>query len=527
MSVVKSFFTVGFWTLVSRIFGFIRDIVMAAQMGTSPLAQAFMVAFKLPNFFRRLFAEGAFNSAFVPMFSGTLGKEGEEAALAFARQILGWMLFILSVFTIVMMLIMPWLMIVLAPGFIDDQAMFDLCITLTRITFPYLMLISLVAFFSGMLNSYGKFWVVAATPVLLNLTLIIMMLGFNDYFPTEAHTLSIGVTLAGLIQLSWVCVSCWKMKIRFLPSIPRLSLEMRLFFRRMGPGLVGAGVTQINLWFDVMVATFISGAVAYLYYADRIVQFPLSTIGTAMAVALLPVMSKHMRADNMEEALRIQARGIEMVYLLCLPASAIMISAALPMVTVLFERGEFNADSSVATAAAIAAFAFGLPAFIFQKLFSTTFFASGDTRTPVKYAMYCVVINIVLNVMFVVPLYFLKLMPHVAIVMATVCSSWVNVYCMRRKLQQLGKYAISARMKSKMRRIAFSALVMAIVTAGASKLLWPWLTPEHGNVTRIAALMAIFAIGLISYIMGLFGFRAIGADDIAFFKRVFKRRMAK
>jgi putative peptidoglycan lipid II flippase len=303
MSLFKSAFTVGSFTLCSRILGYIRDILIAATLGATYTADAFFVAFRLPNFFRTLSAEGAFNAAFVPLFAGKLELEGKKNAFTFASHVLSFMAAILLVLTIVMQIFMPAVMYILAPGFIDQPEKFDLAVHFGRIVFPYLLFISLMSLLSGILNSLGKFAAAAAAPIWLNLCSIFALTVLAKYTTNPAVVLSWAVVTSGLIQLVWVVVIAYKNGIFLHISIPKMDNDVKTLLKRMVPGIIGGGVTQINLWINTVIATTVAGAVSYLYYADRLVQFPLAIIGTAMGTALLPTLSKQIRGKKLEQAI--------------------------------------------------------------------------------------------------------------------------------------------------------------------------------------------------------------------------------
>lgn len=518
MSLTKSFFTVGSLTLVSRVFGFIRDILIAAIMGAGPLTEAFLVAFKLPNFFRRLFAEGAFNAAFVPMFAGMLATEGQEKARLFGEKIFSVLLFSLLIFTLVMQVAMPLVMYVLAPGFADDKEKFDLAVYLTRITFPYLLFVSLVSFLAGVLNCFNKFAAVAASPIILNLCLIPALLFFAEKAETPAHALSYGVALAGVLQFLWLYLSCKKIGITFKIRRPKLSPEIRAFLKRMAPGIIGAGVVQINLWIDIIIGTFIPSAIAYLYYADRINQLPLSIVGTAMGVALLPSLSKQIRENKSEEAMNSQNRALEIVLFLILPATAALIIISHPIISVLFERGKFGAAESLATSYGLIAYAVGLPAFVMVKIFSTSFFSHGDTKTPVKIAIMAMISNVILNVAFIFLFMRIGIMPHIGIALATSISSWLNVGFLCMILVKRGRFGFDKRIKKRFWRILLSVAFMSFTLWFLLNIFSEML--KAGQIEKIISLVAIIIIGGAVYLITA---KITGVFDAKMLKKSLKR----
>ena len=343
MNIVKAAVTVGSFTLVSRVLGFVRDLMIASVLGASAMADSFFVSFKLANLFRRLFAEGAFNAAFVPLFARTLEGEGEDEARRFAREALAIMTTVLLVVVLMALLAMPYLVRVLAPGFAPDGERYGLAVELSRITFPYLMFISLAALFSGILNSIGQFAAAAFAPIILNLVLISALLLANLHPETPAHALAWGVFVAGILQLAWVAVAVRRNGMAIRLQRPRVTPRIKRLFKLMLPGAIGSGVYQVNLVIDMWFASLLPvGAVSYLFYADRLNQLPLGIIGIAIGTALLPMLSRQFRSGQDQAASHTQNRAIEMGLLLTLPAAAALIVLATPIITVLFERDAFH-----------------------------------------------------------------------------------------------------------------------------------------------------------------------------------------
>lgn len=514
MALLRSIATVGGYTLISRFLGFARDILIAATLGAGPIADAFFVAFKLPNFFRRLFAEGAFNAAFVPLFSGRLASEGFAAAQIFATSVLSVMVAFLFVFVTLLQVAMPFLMYGFAPGFTDDPEKFQLAIELTRITFPYLLFISLVSLLGGVLNSLGRFAAAAATPIILNIVLIGALLGATPYLPTAGHALAWGVAAAGAAQFVWLVVACHRAGMVLPLRWPRLTPGVRRVLQLMLPGAVGAGVVQINLLIDIVIASLLpTGAVSYLYYADRVNQLPLGVVGIAIGTALLPLLSRQLREGAAEDARDSMNRGIEVALLLTVPAAVALLVIAEPIIVVLFERGEFSATTATATAHALMAYAVGLPAYVLIKVLGPGFFAREDTVTPVKIAIGCVCVNVILN------LTLIHILAHVGIALATAISAWLNAFLLARILHKRGHHAFDDRLRRRIIRI-----LVASVTMGA--ILWLALAMigsafEASLLTKIGALAAIVLGGL-----GLYAVLAIvtGAVVPAELKRMLSRR---
>jgi putative peptidoglycan lipid II flippase len=466
MSLLKAIGTVGFYTAISRVTGFVRDILTAQVLGAGMVADAFFVAFKFPNLFRRLFGEGAFNAAFVPLFSKELeGEQGREKALQFARQAFAGLALVLALFVGLFELFMPLLMYVFAPGFAENPEKFALAVLLTRITFPYLLLISLVSLLSGILNAFHKFAVAAATPILLNLSLIAALLLLSPLTPTPGHALAIGTALAGLVQLLWVGRACARQGFSFAFLKPSFSPEVRLLLKRILPGTVGAGIYQLNLLVDTMLASLVAeGAVSYLYYADRVNQLPLGIVGAAIGTALLPILSRHLAAGHEVAAQSAQNRSLEFGLLITIPAACGLMALSLPIIQVLFERGAFDSSASVATAKALSAFCLGLPAFVLVKVLTPAFFAREDTSTPVKTASIAMLANIV------IALALMPLLGFVGIALASALSAWLNVGLLYRLVRKNGWFQADARLKFRLPRILISSLVMGAVAYGVATL---------------------------------------------------------
>lgn len=491
MSLVRSASTIGFFTLISRVFGFLRDIFIARFLGASALTDAFFVAFKLPNFMRRLFAEGAFNAAFVPLYAATLTEDGKESAQKMASEAMSVLLLTLIGVTLVMEIFAPQLMVVLAPGFTDDPQKFVLTVTLTRITLPYIIFISLVSLMGGILNSFERFAAVAATPILMNITLILAIVGFRDAFPTPAHALAWGVFASGVVQFVWLWVVCLKLGVMPRLNWPVITPKVKRLLILIGPAALGAGVAQVNLMIDMIIASSIPQGVSYLYYADRIVELPLAVIGIGIGTALLPMLSKQLRAEDKSIARHTQNRALELVLLLSLPAAAALMVIAQPIIATLFEYGAFGAEQTAKTYPALIAFAIGLPAFVLVKVLAPSFFAAHDTKTPFQIAGVCVVLNLVLNLALIGP------MEHVGMALATSIASWVNVACMIVILRKRDLLRFDTQLRQRAPRIFFASAMMAAV------LVLAYFFTHHlfGEPMHIkaAALALLIGLGLAVY----------------------------
>jgi len=496
----RAFATVGGLTLVSRVLGFARDILIAAALGSGPVADAFFVAFRFPNLFRRLFGEGAFNSAFVPLFAKRLESEGMPAARAFAEEALSVLATTIILVSVVAMLAMPWLMVLLAPGFITDPQKYDLAVDLTQITFPYLFCMSLVALLSGALNSMNRYWAAAAAPIILNVVLIsaivsALYLGLGGD-EGAGYILAAAVTAAGVLQLLmlWLAVRDAGLKLsfrrpRYTPGVKRL-VELGI------PGVIAGGITQINIVVGTMIASLQAGAVSYLYYADRLYQLPLGIVGIAIGVVLLPELSKQLRAEDHVRAMDTQNRSLEFALMLTLPAAVALAVAAHPIISVLFERGNFTASDTDASAAALMAFAIGLPSFVLIKVFQPAYFAREDTKTPMRFAG----VNMVVNVIGSLALFFafqeMGFMPHVGIALATSIAGWVNAFLLWGQLARTGEFTFDTRLLRNLPLILFASVAMGAAIHFALPFLTPYLAASQSLLVRVAALGAIVAGGL-------------------------------
>lgn len=501
MNLLRSAATVGGMTAISRVLGFGRDVLIAANLGTGPVADAFFVAFRFPNLFRRLFAEGAFNSAFVPLFAGRLEGDGQAEARQFGNEALSVLFWALLIVSGVAELAMPWLMVVIAPGFIDDPAKYDLAVVLTRIAFPYLAFMSLTALFSGVLNSMGRFAAAAAAPIVLNIVLISTLAGIDRFGLAGSDAAGValvwGVSAAGALQLLMVYIAARRagMALRFIR--PRLTPGVRRLIALGVPGIIAGGITQINIMVGTIIASLQDGAVSYLYYADRVYQLPLGLVGIAIGVVLLPDLTRRLRAAGEGEAgngeagaLYAMNRALEISMLLTVPAAIALIIIPHPVISVLFERGVFTAQDTHASAIALAAFAFGLPAFVLIKVLSPGFFAREDTRTPMLFAGVSVGVNIAVSL----ALFFV--IGHVGIAIATTMAAWINAGLLWWTLRRRGHYALDARLTRRLPLICLASVVMAGALWGAAMFAAPWLAGGLPLLLRAGVLGGLIALGI-------------------------------
>lgn len=507
MALIKSIATVGGYTMLSRILGFVRDIMVAALLGAGPIADAFFIAFKFPNVFRRLFAEGAFNAAFVPLFAQKLEGEGQGPAQDFAARAFSLLFWIVLVLVIAVELAMPWMMQLFAPGFMANPAQFDLAVDLTRITFPYLLFISLVSLLAGVLNSLNRFAAAAATPVLLNLCLIGALLILTPLLPTPAHALAWGVFTAGVVQFLWLLYHCVKARMTVRLGRPRWDQDLKVMGKRIIPGAVGAGIYQINMVVDMVLASLLpTGAISYLFYADRVTQLPLGVVGVAVGTALLPLLSRQLRQGDAAGALNSQNRAIEFSLFLTLPAAGAFLILHDPIIQVLFERGAFGAEQRSATALTLMIYAFGLPAYVLNKALTPSYFARGDTKTPMIIAGVCMGVNIVFNLLLMGPF------AHLGLAMATVISAWTNTLLLTVVLYRRGDYRMDWRLRQKTIRIMLSVGVMVAGLFYAFDYSTPWFA--QGGAVAIMALAALVALGGILYLGSVLLVRTFTLSEI-------------
>ena len=510
MKLFRSIATVGGFTLISRLTGFARDALIAAFLGVNVTTDAFFVAFKLPNFFRRFFAEGAFSAAFVPIFSGLLVSSGRVQAKAYAEQVFSGLFLVLVVFVLAFEGGMPLVITLIAPGFLDEPEKYNLAIELSRITFPYIFFISLAAMLSGVLNSLGRFGAPAASPIILNISMIGAVLSVAYFGMEPGQAMALGVFAAGILQLSWLYISTINedFKIRF--TRPELTPDIKKLIKLGIPGAVGAGVVQINLFIDTILASLLpTGAVSYLFYADRLNQLPLGVIGIAVSTALLPELSKQLKSGNPEEAHKTQNRALEFVMAITLPAATALMVLAYPLVKILFERGEFNASDAQATAYVLAAFSLGLPAYVAIKVFSTSFFARHDTKTPVKIAMMAVGLNLILNLILIGPL------SYVGLALSTAISAWCNALLLAKNLYGSQGFIPDIRLKDRMPRLLFSTLIMGAALLGLEFHFWHYLNGAFW--AKLMMLLMLIGSGIGTYLLSTFLTKAIDMQEIRSF----------
>ena len=517
MSLFKKFVTVGGGTLGSRLMGFARETLMAAALGTGPMAEAFYAAFKLPNLFRRLFAEGAFNAAFVPLFAKEIEAGGIDAAKRFSEEVFGVLFTVLLLITIAMELAMPLLMrTIIAPGFEGDK--YDVTVRLAAIMFPYLACMSLTAMLSGMLNSLHHYLAAAIAPIFFNVAMI-AALAFGLWIKADAvsiaYYLSYAVLVAGILQMLvlYVGVRFAGMSIAF--RRPHITPNVKRLLLLALPAAVTGGVTQINLIIGQAVASMKDGAIASLQYADRIYQLPLGVVGVAVGVVLLPELARALKSGHMVEAESLQNRSIEFVLFLTLPAAAGIFALSDDIIRLVYERGAFHPEATATVAAVLTLFGFGLPGFVLNKALTPGFFAREDTRTPMRFTMISVVVNSVLAI---------SLFPFFAergIAIAESTAGWLSTIMLFVALRRRGHLNIEKALVTRTIRMVIASVIMAVAAYYLAAYFGQYLHSGRSALTQAAVLLPIVFGSFALYLVIVF---AIGGADIGMIRRNMKRR---
>jgi putative peptidoglycan lipid II flippase len=455
MNLLKSTGTFGFFTIISRLFGYLRDILIAIFLGTGALADAYFVAFRIPNTFRRLFSEGTFNSAFVPIYTSEIIK-GKTQSNKFANEVFNLLFLGLFVLVLVVQIFMPAFVSLIAPGFVDDIEKMELAINLTRITFPFLFFISLASFFSAILNSHNKFAAASAAPIILNIILIGVLFFSKLLNDQLVYYLSYGVSLAGILQLLFLykfVSKYYSLKFNFKIEV---NSKVKIFFKKLLPSIFSSGVTQINILVGTIIASFQTSAVSYLYYADRIYQINLAIAGIAIGVVILPQLSKHIQSKKKDKILLIQNKALELSLFLSLPASAALLIGSEEIISALFGYGSFNEVSVLNSSKALYYFALGLPAFSLIKVFSSFFFANLDTKTPFYISLISVILNIIIS------LYFFNKIGFIIIPIATTISSWFNAFLLFIFLKNKSLFSFNKIFLVRFIKIIIVSLLMGV-----------------------------------------------------------------
>ncbi|MFZ4762981.1 MAG: murein biosynthesis integral membrane protein MurJ [Alphaproteobacteria bacterium] len=504
-SLFRSTLTVGGLTFLSRITGFLRDVITANLLGAGPMADAWVVALRLPNFFRRLLAEGAFSVSFVPMYARKLEEETSAQAKEFANNVLGFMLIVLLAITAIFVLFMPWVIALIAPGFADNPQQADLATHLSRLTFPYLIFICLAALYGGVLNALGRFGPFAFIPVLFNLITASALYLLSPLLHSPAHAAAWGLALVGPVQLAYMIWQAKRAGITLRLTLPKLDGDVKKLLKIMGPGAMGAGVMQINLLFDTIFASKLGeGAISYLYYADRLYQFPLSMIGIAFSTVLLPMLTRNLVAEGEERARQSLVTGVLVSLFLGVPAAAALIVASFPIIATLFQHGAFTLEDSHHTANALAAYSIGIPAFILVKVLSTAYFARENTKSPVKIAIFTTALHIAMA------LVMMQFWSYVGIALSTSITAYINALFLALGLYRKKQLSFSAVEKRRlMGMLASTALMMGILL-----LVIPRLEPYFAHNIKYLLMPIIVGSGIALYLVGLVLFKAITLQEV-------------
>ena len=501
---LKSTITMSFGTLLSRISGFIRDIFIAKYLGNGFYSDIFFMAFRIPNFFRKIFAEGAFNSAFTPIFASGVECHGKEKMLIFARNIYSILLYSLLIFTLIAEIAMPFLMYILAPGYLEDKEKFDLVVFLTRITFPYLIFISLVSLMSGILNTFNKFFTVSIIPVVLNAVIITFAIIFRMADSLKIATaLSYAISVAGIIQFIFIFICSIREKILLYPVYPRITPISKKFFSKFFDSFLASGIMQINSICDSIFASLIAGAVSTLYYADRVSQFPLSIIGTAIGITILPSLSKSLsKKGNKAEAQELQENSLFLASFLGIPAGFALFCMANLIIEILFQRGEFTAEDTIQVASALKIYAIALPFFIFSKILQSVFYAKKDTKTPMKNALYCLCINASLSLCLV---FFIGAN---GIAIATTVAAIFATISLFLKLLKEKVFVFSDKLQIKLLKTIYISILMMITIYSFDSLF------NNFNIIPLIRLILLSCIGGGLFFVLSFLLKVISIEEI-------------
>ena len=455
MNLLKSTGTFGFFTLLSRILGYLRDILIAIFLGTGVLADAFFIAFRIPNTFRRLFSEGTFNAAFVPSYASEIVK-GKKQSNKFANNIFNLLFLGLLFLVLIVQIFMPAFVSIIAPGFVENVEKMELAISLTRITFPFLLFVCLASFFSAILNSHNKFAAASAAPIILNIILIGVLLFSKLLGDNLIFYLSYGVSFSGFLQLVFLYKFVRKFYSLKLDFKIKTNSKIKVFFKKLLPSIFASGVTQINILVGTIIASFQASAVSYLYYADRIYQINLAIAGIAIGVVVLPQLSKHIQTKKKSKIHLIQNKALELSLFLTLPASAALLIASEEIISALFGYGSFDQVSVLNSGKALYYFALGLPAFSLIKVFSSFFFANHDTKIPFYISLFSVLINIVISISYFNEIGF------IIIPIATTISSWFNAILLFAFLKNRDLFSFNKIFLVRFVKIIVASLLMAI-----------------------------------------------------------------
>ena len=505
MNLLKSTGTFGFYTIISRLLGYLRDILIAMFLGTGLVADAFFVAFRIPNTFRRLFSEGTFNAAFVPSYSSEIPK-GKKQSNKFANDIFNLLFLGLLFLTIVVQVFMPAFVSIIAPGFVNDFEKMEIAINLTRITFPFLFFICLASFFAAILNSHNKFAAASAAPIILNIVLISILLFSKSLGDKLVYHLSYGVSVAGILQLLFLykyVIKYYSLKFNF--SL-RASKKVKFFFKKLLPSIFSSGVTQINILVGTIIASFQASAVSYLYYADRIYQINLAIAGIAIGVVILPQLSKYIQSGKKNKIKFIQNKALELSLFLSIPATIALTIGSKQIISALFGYGSFDEMSVNNSSLALYYFALGLPAFAFIKVFSSFFFANHDTKTPFYISLISVILNISIS------LFYFNEFGFIIIPIATSISSWFNSILLFLFLKNQNLFFFNKIFFVKFIKIIIASILMGLFFNFLLNFFQNELAFSH-NIKSLYLILSVI-LGLLFYLFICYLIKAFKMSDI-------------
>lgn len=498
---IRGFLTVGGLTLVSRVTGFLRDIMLAAVLGAGPVADAFFVALRLPNHFRAIFAEGAFNAAFVPAYARVREQGGADPARLFADRIFTMLFASQVVFLAIALLFTPGVIDLLAPGFRGDPGRYALAVDLTRITFPYLLLITIVTLYGGMLNTLHRFAAAAAAPILLNLSMM-AALALAAFFPTAGHAAAWGVLIAGIFEVALLLADAGRAGVIAKFRWPQWDDDVRKFFRALGPATIGSAGVQLALFADTVIASFlVTGALSALYYADRLNQLPIGVIGIAIGTVLLPDMARRIATGDHSGASHAQNRAIELTLLLSIPCVVAFLIVPDLIMRALFQRGAFTAANAQAAGATLSAYAIGLIPFVLIRSATATFFARGDTATPVKASLIAAAVNIAFKIALMGPL------AQVGLALATSIGAWINLALVFWFAARANLIVMDARLKRSLMILLLCGAALAVFLWYSTDPVVDWISSKV-RMRDEAALMILATLSALIYggfVIGLLG----------------------
>lgn len=504
MNLIKNVATVGGWTLAYRVSSFVRDIAQSCILGAGVFSDVFNLAFKFANILRKLFAEGAFNASFLPIFSRTLQDKGKKEAEKLASQILTWLVFVISFLMIICLIFFRYIMHGYAAGIDPSSETFEHLVYIGRVCSPYIGISFLVAMFGGVLNTLNRFAMPAGVQIILNLGVIAGLFVGALWFPSAAYTMAWGTFFGGLLQLAilWINVKFCGFSIGF--DISPMKEEVKTFFKKLISGAIGSGVWQLNVVIDFILLSFLpTGAVSYFYYTDHVNQLPIGILGIAFSTALLPPLTRAIHDKDNVSAEKQMNLGLLFAFIFTLPAAVILMTLSEPVTGAIYGRGNFGPEQVAAAAPALAAFAFGLPAYMATKVFTTTFFANKDTKTPLNGG----IISIVTNLLFIA--IFMPALKHTGIALATTLSAWCNVIYLLISLPKLGTIGITSKTVKECLKQLMMSLIMFIAIFAINEF-YANAHYINGGVDRNTVLLVVVSIGLIIfYISG----KAFGAFD--------------